>query len=161
MRSSQTPWLGLLFICGRDLQLGAIAALHMDAQIDPPRTERYCPLSSSLLTAWNSVLPQSHCSQVWRHVFVSGPHGPTIYLVKPVQAVVWANLPTVGSEVSAFVLHSTLLMPHVQLCCYSLLSPIMVDECFRRSGGVTFLDSISLLLCSEGTRCTHMFFDSN
>ena len=36
----------IFFICGRDLQLGAIAALHMDAQIDPPRKKRYCPLFS-------------------------------------------------------------------------------------------------------------------
>ena len=102
--SSQAFVLSLTTPCGRILQLGAIARCHMDAQFNPPRMERYCPLSFFSLTSWNSVLGQSHRSRAQRHAATSVGRLLAVGSAAAVEAAVWAAWPTVSLKCESFTL---------------------------------------------------------
>jgi len=96
LRASQALWISLHLLCGRVLQLGAVAAIHFMVRTPIPRTERYCPLSFFILTRGTSCMVNIICSQVWRHATTSPGRLPAIRSATAVEAAVWVNLPTVS-----------------------------------------------------------------
>ena len=104
LRASQALQISLLLLCGRVLQLGAVAAIHFMVRTPIPRTERYCPLSCISLTSWNSVLDQFHCSRARRHGATLVGRLPAVGPAAAVETAVWSAAPMASSQCESFTL---------------------------------------------------------